>query len=255
MSTKIGKVTDFADGSATKVNVNGVDVAVVRIGGPRAGAALEALIGRIPEPRRAALARVKNPITKEVLDEALALWFPGPNSETGEDTVELQVHGGRAILSAVFAALTRMPGFRMAEPGEFTRRAFVRLPQRIQLQTDVGQAQVVPQALTHQDDFGVDVRARKAKRFRTKLVKLAIAPTLWTLVAKHGAHVIETFRAFVQHIVFHHCTHYASSCLGSQGVVLAIQAVFKGVHLLFDDVGDFAQATDEQSRGLHDRRA
>ena len=65
-------------------------IAVVRISGPRAGDALKALAGRVPEPRKAALARVRDPRTGEVIDEALALWFPAPNSETGEDIAELQ---------------------------------------------------------------------------------------------------------------------------------------------------------------------
>jgi tRNA modification GTPase len=99
-------------------------IAVVRISGPRARTALETLAGRVPEPRRAGLARVRDPQSGEMIDEALALWFPGPNSETGEDTVELQLHGGRAVLAAVLAALGRLDGLRMAEPGEFTRRAF-----------------------------------------------------------------------------------------------------------------------------------
>ena len=99
-------------------------IAVVRISGPRAGVALEALIGRIPEPRRAALARVKNPTNKEVLDEALALWFPAGNSEIGEDSAELQLHGGRAVIAGVLDALSTIEGLRLAEPGEFTRRAF-----------------------------------------------------------------------------------------------------------------------------------
>jgi tRNA modification GTPase len=99
-------------------------IAVVRISGSRAREALEKLAGRVPEPRRAALARLREPSTGEPIDEALALWFSGPNSETGEDTVELQVHGGRAVLSAVLAALGRLEGLRMAEPGEFSRRAF-----------------------------------------------------------------------------------------------------------------------------------
>jgi len=98
-------------------------IAVVRISGPRAGDALKALIGRIPEPRKAALARVRD-AQGETIDQALALWFPGPNSETGEDTVELQLHGGRAVVAAVFAALAKLDGLRLAEPGEFTRRAF-----------------------------------------------------------------------------------------------------------------------------------
>ena len=99
-------------------------VAVVRISGPRAGVALETLIGRVPAARRASLARVRDPATGDLIDEGLALWFPGPNSETGEDIVELQVHGGRAVIAALLAALGRFDGFRHAEAGEFTRRAF-----------------------------------------------------------------------------------------------------------------------------------
>lgn len=99
-------------------------IAVVRISGPQAGPALKSVIGRVPEPRRAALARIKDPATGDVIDEALALWFPGPNSETGEDTVELQPHGGHAVVAAVLRVLGRLDGLRMAEPGEFTRRAF-----------------------------------------------------------------------------------------------------------------------------------
>src|SRR5215475_14597685 len=97
-------------------------IAVVRISGPRAGFALQQTIGRIPQPRRATLARVRDPSSGEVIDESLVLWFPGPNSETGEDTAELQVHGGRAVISAVLKALVGLEGFRLAEPGEFTRR-------------------------------------------------------------------------------------------------------------------------------------
>ena len=99
-------------------------IAVVRISGPRAGDALRALMGRLPAPRQAALARLRDPELGEMVDEALALWFPGPNSETGEDTAELQLHGGRAVIAAVFAALSRIEGLRPAEAGEFTRRAF-----------------------------------------------------------------------------------------------------------------------------------
>jgi tRNA modification GTPase len=99
-------------------------IAVVRVSGPQAGAALRALIGKIPAPRQAALARVREPASGEMIDEALALWFPAPRSETGEDTAELQLHGGRAVIAAVLAALGRIPGCRPAEAGEFTRRAF-----------------------------------------------------------------------------------------------------------------------------------
>jgi tRNA modification GTPase len=99
-------------------------IAVVRICGPQAGAALKALIGRMPEPRQAELARVREPATGEVIDEALALWFPAPHSETGEDVAEVQLHGGQAVIAGVVEALSRLDGCRLAEPGEFTRRAF-----------------------------------------------------------------------------------------------------------------------------------
>jgi tRNA modification GTPase len=98
-------------------------IAVVRISGPRAGVALNALIGRIPDPRKAALARIHGR-DGEIVDQALALWFPGPQSETGEDVAELQLHGGHAVVAAVFAALAQVDDLRPAEAGEFTRRAF-----------------------------------------------------------------------------------------------------------------------------------
>src|SRR4029077_948092 len=99
-------------------------IAVVRISGPQAGGALEKLIGRVPEPRKAVLARVRDPANGDVIDEALALWFPAPRSETGEDLAELQLHGGYAVVAGVLDALAALPGCRMAEAGEFTRRAF-----------------------------------------------------------------------------------------------------------------------------------
>src|SRR6266705_1777125 len=99
-------------------------IAVVRISGPRARFGLETLFGRVPAPRCAALGRVRDPASQEIIDEGLALWFPGPKSETGEDVAELQLHGGRAVIAAVLAALGKLSGFRLAEPGEFTRRAF-----------------------------------------------------------------------------------------------------------------------------------
>jgi tRNA modification GTPase len=101
-----------------------VAIAVVRVSGPRAGDALKALTGKIPEPRRATFARIRDPQSGEIIDEALALFFPAPKSETGEDVAEIQIHGGRAVIAALFAALARMDGLRMALPGEFTRRAF-----------------------------------------------------------------------------------------------------------------------------------
>jgi len=97
-------------------------IAVVRVSGPRAADAITALGAKFPEPRRAALRRLRH--DGALIDEALVLWFPGPNTETAEDMVELHLHGGRAVVAAVLAALGRLPGFRPAEAGEFTRRAF-----------------------------------------------------------------------------------------------------------------------------------
>jgi tRNA modification GTPase len=99
-------------------------IAVIRISGPRAGKAMKALSGKIPAPRQAALARIRDPQSNDIIDEALALWFPAPHSETGEDVAELQLHGGRAVIAAVLGALGRIEGLRPAEAGEFTRRAF-----------------------------------------------------------------------------------------------------------------------------------
>ncbi|HEY6858625.1 MAG TPA: tRNA uridine-5-carboxymethylaminomethyl(34) synthesis GTPase MnmE [Pseudolabrys sp.] len=98
-------------------------IAVVRISGPRAGEALNALAGKIPAPRKATLARLRGR-DGAIIDHALALWFPAPHSETGEDVAELQLHGGRAVVAAVFGALSEFAGLRPAEAGEFTRRAF-----------------------------------------------------------------------------------------------------------------------------------
>ena len=81
-------------------------IGVVRISGPQARAALEALVGRVPESRRAMLATIRDPASGEMIDQALVLFFEGPNSETGEDVVELQLHGGRAVIAATFAALS-----------------------------------------------------------------------------------------------------------------------------------------------------
>lgn len=96
-------------------------VAVVRISGPQAGPALKALSGRLPAARLATLARLRH--AGEVIDQALVLWFPGPGSYTGEDVAELQLHGGVAVVEAALEALASL-GLRLAEPGEFTRRAF-----------------------------------------------------------------------------------------------------------------------------------
>ncbi len=100
-------------------------VAVLRLSGPQAGAALRALTGQpLPPPRRATLAALHDPDGGELLDRALVLWFPAPASFTGENMAELHLHGSRAVIAGVLAALGRQPGCAPAEPGAFTRRAF-----------------------------------------------------------------------------------------------------------------------------------
>ena len=96
----------------------------MRISGSRAGEALTALAGRLPAPRRASLASLQD-AAGAPLDRALLLWFPGPTTATGEDLAELHLHGGSAVVAAVAAAFAALPGLRHAEPGEFTRRAFL----------------------------------------------------------------------------------------------------------------------------------
>jgi tRNA modification GTPase len=98
-------------------------IAIVRISGPQAGAALTSLAGKIPLPRIATRILLRG-CDREPIDDAVVLWFPGPASVTGEDVAEFHVHGGRAVVTALFTAVSRIENVRAAEPGEFTRRAF-----------------------------------------------------------------------------------------------------------------------------------
>jgi tRNA modification GTPase len=98
-------------------------IAVVRVSGPQARMTLQGLAGRLPPPRLAMRVLLRDHHAQPI-DDAVVLWFPGPASATGEDVAEFQVHGGRAVLAALFAALAAFDGVRPAEPGEFTRRGF-----------------------------------------------------------------------------------------------------------------------------------
>ncbi len=100
-------------------------IAVVRLSGSAVASVLEALTdGSRPPARLARLVHVRDPDNGAAIDHALVLWFPGPASFTGEDMAELHLHGGRAVVAAVVETLDRQSGLRLAEPGEFTRRAF-----------------------------------------------------------------------------------------------------------------------------------
>lgn len=97
-------------------------VAVIRLSGPAAGRVLTDMLGSLPSPRQLKLADIR--VGGETLDRGLVAWMPGPHSFTGEDCAELQVHGSPAVVRAALRQLSSQPGIRLAEAGEFTRRAF-----------------------------------------------------------------------------------------------------------------------------------
>lgn len=99
-------------------------VAVVRVSGPHSRFVLETIAGAVPPARRAGVHRLVG-ADGEMLDRALVVFFAGPDSFTGEDVAEFQVHGGRAVVNALLGTIVALPGLRSAEPGEFTRRAFL----------------------------------------------------------------------------------------------------------------------------------
>jgi tRNA modification GTPase len=147
-------------------------VAVVRISGPEAASMLEALAGRLPSPRRAAPRPLRSS-DGELLDQSLVIWFPGPRSYTGEDAAELHVHGGPAVVGRVSQALLDL-GAGLAEPGEFTRRAFEAG------KLDLDQAEAVADLV----DAETDAQARQAlaqlggalgRRYETWRTRLAEA--------------------------------------------------------------------------------
>lgn len=98
-------------------------IAIVRISGPQAGEVLTVLAGRRPPPRQAMRCDLRD-AAGEKIDDGVVLWFPGPASATGEDVAELHIHGSRAVAAALIKTLSELEGIRLAEPGEFTRRAF-----------------------------------------------------------------------------------------------------------------------------------
>lgn len=99
-------------------------ISIIRVSGPRAHEAGEAIAGSLPEPRAAAVRELRHPSSGEPLDQALILRFDAPASSTGEDVLEFQCHGGRAVVNALLGGLATIDGLRLAQPGEFTRRAF-----------------------------------------------------------------------------------------------------------------------------------
>lgn len=129
LSTAIDTVFSVSSGPVVKSGI-----CVIRLSGPLSKHCLEELsLSPVPAPRYASLRKLRCPKTKDVLDSSLVLWFPGPKSFTGEDCVELHVHGSRAVVSGIFSSLSHIGSecsatgrgsIRPAERGEFTRRAF-----------------------------------------------------------------------------------------------------------------------------------
>ncbi|HWE74165.1 MAG TPA: tRNA uridine-5-carboxymethylaminomethyl(34) synthesis GTPase MnmE [Stellaceae bacterium] len=147
-------------------------VAIVRLSGPDAALALRDLTGALPPPRQAQYAHFRDPQSCEILDDGIALYFAAPASMTGEDVAELQLHGSRAVLAAVFAVLARRSGCRLAEPGEFTKRAFLNgkldlttaeaIADLVEAETSAQRRQAMRQL---QGEFG-----RRCEAWRTRLI-------------------------------------------------------------------------------------
>ena len=148
-------------------------IGIIRISGPEAGPALDRLAGKRPLPRQAALRGLRADGVD--LDRALVLWFPGPASATGEDCAELHCHGGRAVIAAVESALAEFPGLRRADPGEFTRRAF--LNGRIDLNEAEGLADLLAAETEWQRRSALDAStgllSREVERWREGVLGLS----------------------------------------------------------------------------------
>lgn len=150
-------------------------IAVIRISGAQAGRALAALTGKLPTARRAVLATLSDPVNATLLDRTMVLWLPGPGTATGEDSAELHLHGGRAVVAAVETALGKLPDLRRALPGEFTRRAFAN--GRI----DLAEAEGLADLLTAETELqrrsalamADGVLSRQAENWRTSLLTLS----------------------------------------------------------------------------------
>ena len=100
-------------------------IAVIRVSGKNTAEVIKKITGsKLPRPRMATLKKFNKNGTKELIDEGVIIWFPGPNSYTGEDLAEFHVHGSRAVINAMHSSISEVRNCRLAEPGEFTKRAF-----------------------------------------------------------------------------------------------------------------------------------
>lgn len=149
-------------------------IGVIRVTGPKVREVLQVIAGGVPEPRRATRATFYS-VSRETLDDGLVLFFPGPNSVTGEDLAEFHCHGGRAVIAAMERALGAIEGCRRAEPGEFTRRAFAN--GRIDLSEAEGLADLLSAETEIQRRSAVAMLggalSRKVEGWREELLRLS----------------------------------------------------------------------------------
>ena len=185
----MGPTTDLADTIFALASGAGrAAIAVVRVSGPQAHAALAALAGRLPPPRQAALARLRDPTSGETLDHALVLAFEASRSELGEDGAELHLHGSPAVVAAVLGVLAAQPGLRPAEPGEFTRRAF--LNGKLDLAQVEGLADLI--------EAETEIQRRQAQRQISGALRQATAP--WRAAMIEAAALVETAIDFAEDV-------------------------------------------------------
>ena len=150
-------------------------IAVVRVSGKEAAEVVKQLTGDdLPVPRVAVLKKLKNSNTNEMIDEGIVLWFPGPNSYTGEDLAEFHVHGSRAVVSALHSSISGIKNCRLAEPGEFTKLAFQN--GKINLLKAEGIADLVSAETEIQRKQAVEIMSGKSSdkftSWRAKLLKI-----------------------------------------------------------------------------------
>jgi len=150
-------------------------IAVVRVSGKEAAEVVKQLTGDdLPAPRVAVLKKLKNSNTNEMIDEGIVLWFPGPNSYTGEDLAEFHVHGSRAVVSALHSSISGIKNCRLAEPGEFTKLAFQN--GKINLLKAEGIADLVSAETEIQRKQAVEIMSGKSSNkftsWRAKLLKI-----------------------------------------------------------------------------------
>ncbi len=176
-------------------------ICVIRVSGPQSRAIAAALAGRVPPPRQAALARIRDPATDETLDHALVLFFEADKSELGEDGVEFHLHGSPAVVAAVLDVLGRHPRTRQAEPGEFTRRAFAN--GKMDLTQLEGLADLI--------DAETSWQRRQAQRQLSGTMRVATSPWRAALIAASAD--VETAIDFADDVALEASVHGAVRAL------------------------------------------